>query len=45
MGVCCTVQLVGSTVVYSCGVWTEILFKSRRLWTVCWANYNRLERA
>ena len=38
-------QLVGSTVVYSHGVPAKILFKSRRLWAVHWANYNRLERA
>jgi len=31
--------------VYSSGVSGEILLKSRRLWTVHWANYSRSERA
>jgi hypothetical protein len=31
--------------VYSSGGSAKILFKSRKLWTVHWANYNRLERA
>jgi hypothetical protein len=30
---------------YSSGLSEKILFKPRRLGTVCWANYSRLERA
>lgn len=45
MGVCYSIKLVPSTVVYNSGMSSEILLKSRILCKVNCASYNRLERA
>ena len=45
MAVCCATQLVASTVVCSSGGAALILFKLCGLWTECWTDCSRLERA
>jgi len=39
VALCCTTQLVASTVVCSSEVSALILFNSRGLWTVYWTDY------
>jgi len=43
--VCCATQLVASTVVCSSECAALILFKLCGLWTECWTDCSRLERA